>query len=68
MLFALTMTTEQVAEPATMALNKMVSSMAAEYNVQMAGSIWLTLPILILYLFMGKYLIKGYMAGAVTAS
>lgn len=68
MLFALTMTTEQVAEPATMALNKMVSSMAAEYNVQMAGSIWLTLPILILYLFMGKYLIRGYMAGAVTAS
>jgi len=68
MLFALTMTTEQVAEPATMALNKMVSSMAAEFNLQMAGSIWLTLPILILYLFMGKYLIRGYMAGAVTAS
>ena len=68
MLFALTMTTEQVAEPATMALNKMVSSMAAEFNLQMAGSIWLTLPILILYLLMGKYLIRGYMAGAVTAS
>ncbi len=55
-------------KPATIALNELAGTMAAEYNVQMAGSILLALPVLILYIFMGKYLIRGYMAGAVTAS
>ena len=55
-------------KPATIALNELAGTMAAEFNVQMAGSILLALPVLILYIFMGKYLIRGYMAGAVTAS
>jgi len=54
--------------PATIALNNMMGTLAAEWNVQMAGSMWLALPVLILYIAMGKYLIRGYMAGAVTAS
>ena len=56
------------AKPATVALNELAGTMAAEFNVQMAGSMLLALPVLILYIFMGKYLIRGYMAGAVTAS
>lgn len=56
------------AKPATIALNELAGTMAAEFNVQMAGSMLLALPVLILYIFMGKYLIRGYMAGAVTAS
>lgn len=67
MLFALTMGGYDCM-PATIALNQMVGSLSAEFNVQMAGSIWLTLPVLVLYMFLGKYLIRGYMAGAVTAS
>ena len=55
-------------KPATIALNELAGTMAAEFNVQMAGSMLLALPVLILYIFMGKYLIRGYMAGAVTAS
>ena len=39
-----------------------------EFNVQMAGSLILALPVLVLYIFMGKYLISGQMSGAVTAS
>ena len=54
--------------PATVALNNMMGTLAAEWNVQMAGSILLAMPVLILYVVMGKYLIRGYMAGAVTAS
>ena len=56
------------AKPATIALNELAGTMAADFNVQMAGSMILALPVLILYIFMGKYLIRGYMAGAVTAS
>ena len=55
-------------KPATIALNELAGTMAAEFNVQMAGSMILALPVLILYIVMGKYLIRGYMAGAVTAS
>lgn len=54
--------------PATVALNNMMGTLAAEWNVQMAGSMWLALPVLLLYIVMGKYLIRGYMAGAVAAS
>lgn len=53
---------------ATIALNELAGTMAAEFNVQMAGSLILALPVLILYIFMGKYLISGQMSGAVTAS
>jgi len=54
--------------PATVALNNMMGTLAAEWNVQMAGSMLVALPVLLLYIVMGKYLIRGYMAGAVTAS
>ncbi len=67
MLFALTMGGFDCM-PATIALNQMVGSLSAEFATQMAGAIWLTLPVLVLYMFLGKYLIRGYMAGAVTAS
>lgn len=55
-------------KPATIALNELAGTMAAEFNVQMAGSLILALPVLALYIFMGKYLISGQMSGAVTAS
>lgn len=67
MLFALTMGGFDCM-PATIALNQLVGTLSADFNIQMAGSIWLTLPVLILYIVLGKYLIRGYMAGAVTAS
>lgn len=67
MLFALIFGASE-AMPATIALNNMAGTLAAERNVQMAGSIWLALPVLVLYIVLGKYLIRGYMAGAVTAS
>ena len=55
-------------KPATIALNELAGTMAAEFNVQMAGSLILALPVLVLYIFIGKYLISGQMSGAVTAS
>ncbi len=54
--------------PVTVALNSLTGTLAAEWNVQMAGSIWVGLPVLLLYIVLGKYLIRGYMAGSVTAT
>ena len=67
MLFALVLGGYE-SKPATIALNELAGTMAAEFNVQMAGSLILALPVLVLYIFMGKYLISGQMSGAVTAS
>lgn len=53
--------------PATVALNNLVGTLAAQWNIQMAGSLLLTLPVLVVYIFLGRYLVRGYMAGAVTA-
>ncbi|HHW72054.1 MAG TPA: carbohydrate ABC transporter permease [Firmicutes bacterium] len=67
LLFALVLTGYD-AMPATVSLNQMMGTLAAEWNVQMAGSIWLAMPVLVLYIVMGKYLIRGYMAGSVAAT
>ena len=67
LLFGLILTGSE-AMPATVSLNQLMGTLAAEWNIQMAGSMWLALPVLFLYIAMGKYLIRGYMAGAVTAS
>jgi len=67
LLFSLVLTGYD-AMPATVSLNQMMGTLAAEWNVQMAGSMWLALPILVLYIIMGKYLIRGYMAGSVAAT
>lgn len=56
------------AMPATVALNSLTGTLAAQWNVQMAGSMWVGLPVLLLYIVLGRYLIRGYMAGSVTAT
>ncbi len=53
--------------PATVALNNLVGTLAAQWNMQMAGSLILALPVLLVYILLGRYLVRGYMAGAVTA-
>ena len=69
MLFALVLANKDGASPlATIVLNSFVGSTGVEINQLMAGSMILALPMLLIYIFMGKYLISGQMSGAVTAS
>lgn len=51
--------------PITVALNNMAGSQIIEWNVQMAGSFITALPTLLVYIFLGKYFLRGLMAGAV---
>lgn len=51
--------------PASVALNNLKGTTTATWNTLMAGAIWFALPVVIVYLVLGKYLIKGYMAGAI---
>ncbi|HEY3311929.1 MAG TPA: carbohydrate ABC transporter permease [Anaerolineales bacterium] len=50
--------------PITVALNNMAGSQIIAWNVQMAGSLLAALPTLVVYIFLGRYFLRGLMAGA----
>ena len=50
--------------PITVALNNMAGSQIIAWNVQMAGSLLAALPTLFIYIFLGRYFLRGLMAGA----
>jgi glucose/mannose transport system permease protein len=64
-LFGVVLARGSEAMPASVALANLKGTTAFNYNVQMAGALWYALPVLIIYLVLGKYLIRGYMAGAI---
>jgi glucose/mannose transport system permease protein len=50
--------------PVTVALNNIAGSQIVQWNVQMAASLLAALPTLIVYLLLGRYFLRGLMAGA----
>ena len=64
-LFGVTLARGLEAMPASVALANLKGTTEFNWNVQMAGALWYALPILLIYLGLGKYLIRGYMAGAI---
>ena len=64
-LFAVTVTSDPAKQPITVALVNLAGSQVVEWNVQMAGALLAALPTLLVYIFLGKYLIRGLLAGSV---
>ncbi len=62
-LFAVT-TTLPDSWPITVALNGLAGSLLAHYEVQMAGALLAALPPLLIYVLLGRYFIRGLLAGA----
>ena len=62
-LFAVVLTSP-TSWPITVALNNMAGSQIIAWNIQMAGSFLAALPTLLVYLFLGRYSLRGLMAGA----
>jgi glucose/mannose transport system permease protein len=50
--------------PITVALNNMAGSQIIAWNVQMAGALIAALPTLIVYVLLGRFFLRGMMAGA----
>jgi len=63
-LFAATVTSNPTIQPVTVALNNLAGSYIVEWNVQMAGALIAAMPTLVIYIFLGRYFIRGLMAGA----
>ena len=66
-LFAVTITQNPATQPVTVALQNLAGSQIVEWNVQMAGALVAALPTLFVYIFLGKYFIRGLLAGSVKA-
>ena len=63
-LFAVTIAQNPAVQPVTVALNNLAGSYIVEWNVQMAGSLMAALPTLIVYIFLGRYFMRGLLAGS----
>lgn len=63
-LFAVTMTNTQY-EPITVGLAQLAGGEAVKWNLPMAGAIVAGLPPLLLYIIMGRYFIRGLLAGSI---
>jgi len=64
-LFAVTITQRPGVQPITVALQNLAGSQVIEWNVQMAGALLAAMPTLVLYIILGKYFIRGMLAGSV---
>ena len=63
-LFAVTIAQNPAVQPVTVALNNLAGSYIVEWNVQMAGSLMAALPTLLVYIFLGRYFMRGLLAGS----
>ena len=63
-LFAATIT-QSDQQPIMVALQNLSGSQIVQWNVQMAGALIAALPTLLVYIFLGKYFVRGLLAGSV---
>lgn len=62
-LFAVTLT-QPAAQPITVALANLAGGQAVQWNLPMAGSILAALPTVLVYILLGRYFIRGLLAGS----
>ena len=63
-LFAVTLTSSPRSQPVTVSLQNLAGSFSALYNVQMAGALMTSIPTLIVFLMLGRYFVRGLLAGS----
>ncbi len=63
-LFGLIITNAPEKRPVTVALQNLSGSQFTQWNVQMAGALIVALPTLLVYIFLGRYFLRGLLAGS----
>ena len=62
-LFAVTLT-KQSSWPVTVAVNNLAGSFEVAWNVKMAGALIAAIPTLLIYVLLGRFLMRGLLAGS----
>jgi glucose/mannose transport system permease protein len=52
-------------QPVTVAVVNIAGSQTIQWNVQMASALMASIPTLVVYIFLGKYFVRGLLAGSV---
>lgn len=63
-LFAVTLTSQEQ-QPIMVALQNLSGSQIVHWNVQMAGALLAAMPTLLVYIFLGRYFIRGLLGGSI---
>jgi glucose/mannose transport system permease protein len=64
-LFGISVVPNPAAQPVTVAVNNLQGSYSVDWNVVMAGSVLVALPTLLIYIFLGRFFVRGMLAGSV---
>jgi len=64
-LFGVTVVPNPAAQPVTIALNNLSGSFSVDWNVVMAGAVIADLTNALVYIFLGRYFVRGLLAGSV---
>jgi glucose/mannose transport system permease protein len=59
-IWGLILTTGEANHPVTVTLANLKGSFVAKWNLQMAGALWVALPTMVIFILLGKYIIRGY--------
>jgi glucose/mannose transport system permease protein len=63
-LFAIVLTSNPRVQPIMVALNNLAGSYSVQWNVQMAGALMAALPTLLVYILLGRFFLRGLLAGS----
>ena len=63
-LFGLTVITNPREQPVTVALNNLSGSLSVNWSMVMAGAVLAALPTLVVYVLLGRFFIRGMLAGS----
>jgi glucose/mannose transport system permease protein len=64
-LFGVSVVPNPAAQPVTVAVNNLQGSYSVDWNVVMAGAVLVALPTLLIYVFLGRFFVRGLLAGSV---
>lgn len=64
-LFGVTVIPNPAYQPVTIALNNLSGTFSVDWNVVMAGAVLAALPTAIIYILLGRFFIRGILAGSV---
>jgi len=65
-LFGLVVAPNPAVQPITVALNNLAGSYFVEWNIQMAGALITAIPPLLVYIFLGRFFMRGLLAGSLS--
>jgi glucose/mannose transport system permease protein len=64
-LFGVTILPTPSAQPVTVALNNLSGSFSVDWNVVMAGAVIVAMPTALIYILLGRFFVRGLLAGSV---